>query len=80
MYTPSRLAQDVRLLLEGELGFIAIEGEISNFVRAASGHLYFSLKDADAQVRCAMFKLRAGYLKLQPANGMMVSARASDAV
>lgn len=63
-------------MLEGEMGLIVIEGEISNFVRAASGHLYFSLKDAGAQVRCAMFKLRAGYLKLQPANGMMVSARA----
>lgn len=75
-YTPSSLNQNVRLLLEAELGLVAIEGEISNLVRAASGHLYFSLKDSAAQVRCAMFKQRAGYLKLKPENGMLVGARA----
>lgn len=75
-YTPSSLNQNVRLLLEAELGLVAIEGEISNLVRAASGHLYFSLKDSAAQVRCAMFKQRASYLKLKPENGMLVGARA----
>jgi len=75
-YTPSSLVLDARLLLEGGLGLVSISGEISNFVRASSGHLYFSLKDSGAQVRCAMFKLRAGYLRVKPDNGMLVTARA----
>jgi exodeoxyribonuclease VII large subunit len=53
-----------------------IEGEISNFSRPASGHLYFSLKDAQAQVRCAMFKPKSTYLRFKPADGMHVLARA----
>lgn len=53
-----------------------IEGEISNFVRAASGHWYFSLKDAAAEVRCAMFARSNAQLRFQAGNGTRVLARA----
>jgi hypothetical protein len=52
-----------------------VEGEVSNFSRPASGHWYFSLKDQDAQVRCAMFRGRNALLRFTPANGQRVLAR-----
>ena len=75
-YTPSSLTRLVRDLLEDALPLIWIEGEISNFSRPASGHLYFTLKDGGAQVRCAMFKPRSSWLRFRPADGMRVTARA----
>ncbi|HEX7326326.1 MAG TPA: exodeoxyribonuclease VII large subunit [Rhodanobacteraceae bacterium] len=74
--TPSALNRLVRELIEGALPMIWIEGEISNFVRAASGHWYFSLKDAAAEVRCAMFARENARLRFRPANGTKVLARA----
>lgn len=74
--TPSSLNQMVRDLLEDALPSIWIEGELSNVSRPASGHLYFTLKDARAQVRCAMFKPRSGWLPFKPADGLQVLARA----
>ncbi|GAA0707850.1 exodeoxyribonuclease VII large subunit [Dokdonella soli] len=76
VYTPSALTRFVRDLLEDVLPLIWIEGEISNFSRPASGHLYFTLKDAGAQVRCAMFKPRSTWLRFKPGDGMRVLARA----
>ncbi|MBS0571171.1 MAG: exodeoxyribonuclease VII large subunit [Proteobacteria bacterium] len=76
VFSPSQLARQARDLLEGAFALIWIEGEISNFVRAASGHCYFVLKDAQAGVRCAMFKPRSTYLRFRPADGMRVLARA----
>jgi exodeoxyribonuclease VII large subunit len=76
VYTPSALARFVRSLLEDALPLVWIEGEISNFSRPASGHLYFTLKDAGAQVRCAMFKPRSTWLSFRPGDGMRVLARA----
>lgn len=74
--TPSGLNRLVRDLLEDTLPLIWIEGEISNFSRPASGHFYLTLKDAGAQVRCAMFKPRTTWLPFKPADGMQVLARA----
>lgn len=74
--TPSRLNALVRALLEDALPLVWIEGELSNLTRAASGHVYFALKDSSAQVRCAMFRQRATYLRFRPADGMHVLARA----
>jgi exodeoxyribonuclease VII large subunit len=74
--TPSALNRLVRELIEGALPLIWIEGEISNFVRAASGHWYFSIKDAAAEVRCAMFARENARLKFRAANGARVLARA----
>ena len=56
IYTVSRLNREAKAILEGSFPPIWIEGEISNLSRPASGHLYFSLKDAQAQVRCAFFR------------------------
>ncbi|MGH8145720.1 MAG: exodeoxyribonuclease VII large subunit [Rhodanobacteraceae bacterium] len=74
--TPSALNRLVRDLLEDALPMVWIEGEICNFVRAASGHWYFSLKDAGAEVRCAMFVRENARLRFRPGNGAKVLARA----
>lgn len=76
VYTVSRLNREVRTLLETGLPAIWLEGELSNLSRPASGHLYFSLKDEAAQVRCAMFRNRNLYLRFNPENGMQVMVRA----
>jgi exodeoxyribonuclease VII large subunit len=69
----NRLARDV---LERSFPLFWVSGEISNLTRAVSGHWYFSLKDAGAQVRCVMFKNRNAYLEWQPKEGDLVEARA----
>ncbi|HEX5352887.1 MAG TPA: exodeoxyribonuclease VII large subunit [Rhodanobacteraceae bacterium] len=74
--TPSALNRLVRELIEGALPMVWIEGEICNFTRAASGHWYFSLKDAAAEVRCAMFARENARLRFRPGNGTRVLARA----
>ena len=74
--TPSTLNRLVRGLLEDALPLVWIEGELCNVSRPASGHLYFTLKDAGAQVRCAMFKPKSSWLKFKPADGMQVLVRA----
>jgi exodeoxyribonuclease VII large subunit len=74
--TPSMLNRLVRGLLEDALPLVWIEGELSNVARPASGHLYFTLKDSAAQVRCAMFKPKSGWLRFKPADGMHVLVRA----
>ncbi|MBU0656548.1 MAG: exodeoxyribonuclease VII large subunit [Gammaproteobacteria bacterium] len=73
--TVSQLNNEVGQLLAQGFPALWVEGEISNFVRAASGHLYFSLKDAGAQVRCAMFRNRAMYMQLAPRNGLKIMVR-----
>jgi len=75
IFSPSVLVRRVRDLLERQFPLLWIEGEISNFSKPASGHMYFSLKDAQAQVRCAMFKLKASLLRFRPADGQRVLAR-----
>lgn len=65
-----------RALIEQQLPLAWVAGEISNFMRAASGHCYFSLKDERAQVRCVLFRNRAQLLDWQPANGAQVEVRA----
>jgi len=76
IYTVSRLNREARVLIEGGLGIVWLEGEMSNFARPASGHWYFSLKDDGAQVRCAMFRQRNALASLQPRDGMQVLVRA----
>ena len=69
----NRLARE---LIERNLPLMWVAGEISNFTRAASGHCYFSLKDAQAQVRCVMFRHRMQLQDWRPENGMQVEVRA----
>jgi exodeoxyribonuclease VII large subunit len=76
VYTVSRLNKEVRILLESGLPLLWLEGEISNFAAPASGHWYFSLKDSQAQVRCAMWRMRNSMLRFRPKEGMQVLARA----
>jgi exodeoxyribonuclease VII large subunit len=72
----SELNRSVRDLLERRFPLGWVAGEISNFKRYDSGHCYFTLKDAGAQVRCVMFRGRAQYLDWQPREGMQVEVRA----
>jgi exodeoxyribonuclease VII large subunit len=74
--TPTSLNRLVRDLLGDALPQVWIEGELSNVAKPASGHLYFTLKDSGAQVRCAMFKLKASALRFRPVDGMQVLLRA----
>lgn len=74
--TVSRLAREVKTLLESHFDFVWVEGEISNLARPASGHWYFSLKDDGAQVRCAMFRRANQRLRFTPENGDAVRLRA----
>ena len=73
---PHQLNTLARDLLEGSFPSIWVEGELSGVARPASGHLYFTLKDDRAQVRCAMFKMKAQYLRFLPRDGMQVLVRA----
>ncbi|MGH8281738.1 MAG: exodeoxyribonuclease VII large subunit [Gammaproteobacteria bacterium] len=72
----SQLNREARALLEGGFPLIWVEGELSNLARPVSGHLYFSLKDSTAQVRCALFRSRANLLRFKPADGLHVLVRA----
>ncbi len=76
IFSVSELNREARDVLEGSFPSLWVEGEVSNLARPASGHLYFSLKDSRAQVRCALFKNRAIKLATQPENGMQVLVRA----
>lgn len=76
IYTVAELNSLARQLLEGSLGQIWITGEISNLVQPSSGHWYFSLKDAQAQVRCALFRMTTLKLKFLPQNGQQVTVLA----
>ncbi|WP_299591881.1 exodeoxyribonuclease VII large subunit [uncultured Microbulbifer sp.] len=72
----SELNREVKHLLESSVPLLWIGGEISNFAAPSSGHWYFTLKDARAQVRCAMFRGRNRTVRFQPGNGREVLARA----
>ncbi len=63
-------------VIEAGLPLLWVRGEISNFTSAASGHWYFSLKDAQAQVRCVMFRHKSQYLDFKPSNGAQVEVLA----
>ncbi|MGH6629136.1 MAG: exodeoxyribonuclease VII large subunit, partial [Burkholderiales bacterium] len=72
----SALNRSVRDLLEHRLPLVWVGGELSNFTEARSGHLYFSLKDDQAQVRCVMFRSRGMLLDWRPGDGTKVEVRA----
>lgn len=75
VYSPSELNREARLHLEAGFPRLWIRGEISNLARPASGHLYFSIKDARAQIRCALFRSQAGMIACKPENGDQVLVR-----
>ena len=76
IYSVSQLNTEVKQLLQNNFASIWIEGEISNLAKPASGHMYFSLKDEQAQVRCAMFRSINRKLAFEPIDGTHVLIRA----
>ena len=72
----SELNRLARQALESQIPLLWVSGEISNLVTAASGHVYFTLKDANAAVRCVMFRSRAQVIGWRLANGDKVEANA----
>lgn len=72
----SELNRLARSALEREIPLLWVAGEVSNLTRAASGHLYFNLKDDTAQARCVMFRGRAGLVPWALANGQQIETRA----
>jgi exodeoxyribonuclease VII large subunit len=78
--TVHQLNQTARQLLEGSFQLIWIKGELSNVALPPSGHIYFTLKDARAQVRCALFKGNGRRVNFTPKNGQEVLLRASVSI
>ena len=74
------LVSDARELVEAEFGDIWVEGEISNFRPASSGHLYFTLKDAEAQLPVVLFRRQATLLRFRPEDGLHVRVRGKASV
>ena len=69
------LCRAVADALQARFNPVAVRGEITGFMRASSGHCYFSIKDAQGQIRCAMFKRAAGLLDFTPRDGELVELR-----
>jgi exodeoxyribonuclease VII large subunit len=74
VYSVAEITREIKVDLENRFPALWVEGEISNFKRHASGHLYFSLKDAEAQIACVMWRGRNQNLRFQPQDGMKVLA------
>ncbi len=71
----SELTRSIRGLLETQFSFVTVTGEISNLRKPHSGHLYFTLRDQDAQLRAVLFKQQQRYLDIRPENGQQVICR-----
>jgi len=72
VYTVSALTAEVKAVLEDGFSAVWVEGEVSNFKHHTSGHMYFTLKDADAQIRAVMFRGSNRLLKFHPQDGLAV--------
>ncbi len=70
--TVSQLTQQIKGLLEEAFPLVWVSGELSNFIRHRSGHLYFTLKDERAEIRCVMFRGHNKFLNFEPGHGMQV--------
>lgn len=76
VYSVSQLNREARRLLATHFLSVCVEGEISNFSAPTSGHWYFTLKDDQAQIRCAMFRGQQQRIGFKPGNGDLVLVRA----
>lgn len=72
VYTVSEVTREIKLALEDGFPTMWVEGEVSNLKKHSSGHLYFSLKDEEAQISCVMWRGRNQHLLFQPQDGMKV--------
>lgn len=79
IYSVSELNKETKNLLSSYFSYIQVKGEISNLSTPSSGHIYFTLKDQKAQIRCAMFKSQQRRLNFKPENGkqVIISAQVS---
>lgn len=75
LWSVGALLRTIADSLDARFNPVAVMGEISGYSRAASGHCYFSLKDTQGQVRCAMFRRAAGLLDFSPRDGQQVELR-----
>ena len=75
IFSITELNRMVKNVLQHNFQIMWVKGEISNFISAASGHWYFSLKDSEAQVRCAMFRGSNNKIDWIPRNGDLIEAR-----
>lgn len=80
IWSVSDLTSRIRDLLAGEFTDVFVEGEVSNAHAAQSGHLYFTLKDNNAQIRCVCFRTQLARLKFRPEDGLHVTVRGSISV
>jgi exodeoxyribonuclease VII large subunit len=80
IYTVTDLTARIRELLAKNFADVTVQGEISNCRPAASGHIYFTLKDDRAQIRCVFFKQQQRGMKFRPEDGLKVSVRGSVSV
>src|SRR5438445_9141372 len=80
IWTVSELTAKIRDLLSKNFTDISVQGEISNCREAQSGHIYFTLKDDRAQVRCVYFKQQQRGIKFRPEDGLLMTARGSISV
>src|ERR1700756_67561 len=80
VYTVSDLTARIRDLLARNFTDVLVQGEISNLRPASSGHIYFTLKDERAQVRCVFFKQQQRGMKFRPEDGLKVTVRGSVSV
>jgi len=72
VHTVTELANRLKEAVETAVGTVTVEGELSNFKRAASGHCYFSIKDAEAQLRCVMWRYQTKNIYFTPKDGQQV--------
>ncbi|MCR5080240.1 MAG: exodeoxyribonuclease VII large subunit [Treponema sp.] len=79
-FTVSQLTGLIKTMLEGSFSNVVLKGEISNFKPSASGHLYFSLKDSNAQISAVMFRGSASYLNFKPKDGTFVLVKGKISV
>jgi exodeoxyribonuclease VII large subunit len=73
----SELTEQIGALLEGTFSDVWVEGEVSNYHAAQSGHLYFTLKDAHSQIRCVCFRDQVRGLRCRPEDGLQITVRGS---
>ena len=72
VFTVTEIAFAIKRTIEGAFGRVRVRGEISSFKRAASGHLYFCLKDTDAVIDAVVWRMTANGFSLKPEDGMEV--------
>ena len=80
IYTINRLNTELHQVLKGSFPLVWVAGEVTNLAKPSSGHLYFSLKDRHAQIRCAIFRHKRQVLRSMPSNGEHVLVRARIAL